>query len=77
MVPSPSRMRPTVELPISPGPKFGLIKPVAKVSRPKKKQVVPEPKWIEADTELSKSEAEDRFFVSTLLLCLCTAFFTI
>lgn len=65
VVPSPSRLRPVVELPMSPVPKFGPPTTTGKISRPKKKPVVPQPKWVEVDTDLSKSEAEDRFFVSS------------
>lgn len=64
VVPSPSRLRPVVELPPSPLHKFGPTAPTTKIGKPKRKPVVPQPKWVEVDTDLSKNEAEDRFFVS-------------
>lgn len=36
----------------------------AKVTKPKKRRVVPAPTWTEVNASLTKSEVEDRFFVS-------------
>ncbi|KLO19501.1 hypothetical protein SCHPADRAFT_935297 [Schizopora paradoxa] len=65
---TPSRLRPVVELPMSPLPKFGPSAPTTKIGKPKRKPVVPQPKWVEVDTDLSQNDAEDRFFIREFLL---------
>lgn len=76
-VPSPSRMKPIIELPlVSPGPKFGVIVPT-KIRRPKKKAAIPEPKWVEVTTELNKEQAEDRIFVGIYLRFILSVTLTI